>query len=626
MGEVPLATHLKSPEDRVRFSEFEFDCGTRELKKNGQTLRLEPQPAKVLAVLVRSAGEIVTRQELIREVWGSDTFVDFDQGLNYAIRRIRAALDDVADTPRFLETIPKTGYRFIPQIAQSKPADLASVEPTPAQAAHARPKLNRVTIAALVLIPVLVLSAILAWKYRHPEPATRFDRLPTSLAVLPLRNLSADPEQEYFSDGMTDQLITDLAKTTGIRVISHTSVERYKNTSIPLPQIGRELGVDAVVEGTVTRAGNRIRITTQLIDARSDTHLWADSYERDVTDTLAIQDTLARDIATQIQGNVLPPRKLHQSPPGNVPPAALDSYMRGRYLWSQRDPQSIIKAREYFEDAVRLAPEFAPAYSGLADSYWVGWGTDQDFASAEKYARKALSLDSELAEAHASLGVTLLTERRTSEAQPELVRAIHLNPNYAMAHHFYSSYLLTVGLHEEALAENDRARQLDPFGVAVNSMRTLILIHSHRFNDALVQAANLAELAPQNPGGYGFLARIYWLLGRIPEALESERKEAVAKHQNEWFRDQAELEQIYKRAGMRATLSRAAELMARHKSPAAAAFEYGNLRDSEKVIEALRANWEDTNVVLEIKTAPEFDFLHHDPRFLEIEHHIHPDL
>ena len=628
IGEVfPLGTHLKFPEDRVSFSEFEFVFATRELRKNGQTLRLEPQPAKVFSVLIRNAGEIVTRQELTREVWGSDTFVDFDQGLNYAIRRIRAALGDDPETPRFLETVPKTGYRFIGEIAPLKTGAPASVEPAASQAASPPPKLNRVAITVLVLIPVLVLSAIvISWRYRHRESAARSGTGLTSLAVLPLRSLSADPEQEYFSDGMTDQLITDLAKTTGIRVISHTSVERYKGTIVPHPQIARELGVDAVVEGTVTRAGNRVRVTTQLIDARTDTHIWADSYERDITDTLAIQDILAGEIARQIRGNVLPAREPRSHSAKNVPPAALDSYMRGRYLWSQRDAQSIVKARDDFGNAVRLAPDFALAYSGLADCYWVGWGADANLALAEQYARRAIALDPNLAEAHASLGVTLLLERRTLEAQPELVRAIDLNPNYAMAHHFYSSYFLMRGLHDDALAENDRARQLDPFGVAVNSMRTLILIHLHRFNDALAQAENLAELAPQNPVGYGNQARVLRLLGRIPEAIEAEKKVGVARHEDEWVRDQAELEEIYRRAGPQAARSRSAELKAKHSDPLGAAFEYGNLQDAEKVLQLLRKNSNHGDVVLEIRTAPEFDFLRHDSRFLEIEHTIHPDL
>jgi TolB-like protein/DNA-binding winged helix-turn-helix (wHTH) protein/tetratricopeptide (TPR) repeat protein len=618
-----LATQEKSPQDRVLFAEFEFDCSTRELKKHGQTLRLEPQPAKVLGVLICNAGEIVTRQELIREVWGSETFVDFDQGLNYAIRRIRAALEDGADGPRFLETVPKTGYRFIAPLAEKQPVDPAKIERAAPPMSLTGPKLNRVTIGMFVLIPVIIAcAATIAWKHRHREPSTRLGSRPTSLAVLPLRNLSADPEQEYFSDGMTDELITDLAKMSGIRIISHTSVERYKKSTATVPEIARELGVDAVVEGSVTRRGNRVRITAQLIDARTDTHLWAESYERDLPDTLALQDTVARDIAQEIKGKVLPKGRMDGNTPGAVSPAALDSYLRGRYLWNQRDPDSVAKAKGYFEQAIRDSPDFASAYSGLADCFGVGWGP-VDLSAAEKYARKSISLDPELAEGHASLGITLLLKRRFREAEPELHRAIELNPNYSMAHHYYSAFLLTVGRQKDALAENDQATQLDPFGVAVNSMRTLILIDSNELEGALVQAGHLAEIAPQSPAPYGLMARVYWLQGRVPEAVEAEKREGAAKHLDLWVHDQEELGRIYAHTGLQATRRRAAELMEMHKDSFSAAFQYGNLQNPEKVIEKLEAiAWKQDSVQLQIRTAPEFQFMHADPRYLDLVHRL----
>ena len=621
-----MATQEKLPQDRVLFAEFEFDCSTRELKKDGQALRLEPQPAKVLGVLICYAGEIVTRQELIREVWGSDTFVDFDQGLNYAIRRIRAALEDGADCPRFLETVPKTGYRFIAPLTQKQPVHQAKVElaqTSPSLLSPTGPKLNRVTIGMFVLIPVMIAcAATVAWKHRHREPSTRLGSRPTSLAVLPLRNLSADPEQEYFSDGMTDELITDLAKMSGIRIISHTSVERYKKSTATVPEIARELGVDAIVEGSVTRRGNRVRITAQLIDARTDTHLWAESYERDLPDTLALQDTVARDIAQEIKGKVLPKGKMDGNTPGEVSPAALDSYLRGRYLWNQRDPDSVAKAKGYFEQAIRDSPDFASAYSGLADCFGVGWGP-VDFSAAEKYARKAISLDPELAEGHASLGITLLLEHRFREAEPELHRAIELNPNHAMAHHYYSAFLLTVGRPRDALAENDQATQLDPFGLAVNSMRTLILIDSNELEGALVQAGHLAEIAPHSPAPYGLMARVYWRMGRVSEAIQAEKRAGAASHMDKWVRDQDELGRIYAQNGLVATRRRAAELMERHKDILSAAFQYGNLQNPEKVIEKLEAiAWKQDSVQLQIRTAPEFQFMHADPRYLDLVHRL----
>jgi tetratricopeptide (TPR) repeat protein len=389
-----------------------------------------------------------------------------------------------------------------------------------------------------------------------------------------------------------------------------------------VPEIARELGVDAVVEGSVTRRGNRVRITAQLIDARTDTHLWAESYERDLPDTLALQDTVARDIAQEIKGKVLPKGRMDGNTPGAVSPAALDSYLRGRYLWNQRDPDSVAKAKGYFEQAIRDSPDFASAYSGLADCFGVGWGP-VDLSAAEKYARKSISLDPELAEGHASLGITLLLKRRFREAEPELHRAIELNPNYSMAHHYYSAFLLTVGRQKDALAENDQATQLDPFGVAVNSMRTLILIDSNELEGALVQAGHLAEIAPQSPAPYGLMARVYWLQGRVPEAVEAEKREGAAKHLDLWVHDQEELGRIYAHTGLQATRRRAAELMEMHKDSFSAAFQYGNLQNPEKVIEKLEAiAWKQDSVQLQIRTAPEFQFMHADPRYLDLVHRL----
>jgi len=510
-------------------------------------------------------------------------------------------------------------------LAQKQPVDQARIEPappSPSPSSRTRPKLNRVTIATFVLIPVVIACAVtIAWNYRDREPPTRLGGRPTSLAVLPLRNLSADPEQEYFSDGMTDELITDLAKMSGIRIISHTSVERYKKSTAAVPEIARELDVDAVVEGTVTRSGNRVRITAQLIDARTDTHLWAESYERDLPDTLALQDTLARDIAQEITGKVLPTGKTHENKQAGISPGALESYLRGRYLWNQRNPDASAKARGYFEEAIRQAPEFASAYSGLADCFAVGWGIKVDLPTAERFARKAISLDPELAEGHASLGITLLNGLRLQEAAPELRLATELNPNYAMAHHYYSAYLFTVGRLKDALAENDRARQLDPFGLAVNALRTYILIDSNELEPALTQVGHLAEIAPLSPLPYEFMARVFWLQGRVPQALEAEKKEGTAKHLDLWVRDQEELGRVYAHSGLQATRRRAAELMEKHKNSLSAAFQYGNVKNADKAIENLKRAWEgdrEGDVVLQIKSAPEFEFMHHDPRFLEL--------
>jgi TolB-like protein/DNA-binding winged helix-turn-helix (wHTH) protein/Tfp pilus assembly protein PilF len=611
---------LQTPTDsseRVLFGNFEFDCRTGDLRRDGNSLKLEPQPAKVLAVLIRNAGQVVTRAELVLEVWGAETFVDFEQGLNYAIRRIRVALEDIAESPRFLETLPKKGYRFIAPITNASQDNTTEFPATPHAVAPA-PRSRRAllwTCAGLLAIPLLAAGIFATLRLSHRTAAVAANHPVQSIAVLPLRNLSNDPEQEYFSEGMTDELITDLAKFDGLRVISHTSVERYKQGTTPLPQIARELGVDAIVEGTVTRAGNRVRISAQLIDARTDTHLWAESYERELSDVVALQDALANDIADGIRPKVAPKQPVNPSESRKTDPEAFDAYLRGRYLWNQRTAESAGKATVYFQQAIQIDPNFALAYSGLADCYSVTWAWKNNDPVAEQYARKAISLAPDLAEGHASLGIVLLFERQFDAAQKELRRAIELNQNYAMAHHFYSSYLLTVGLTDDALAENNRALQLDPFGLAVNTMRALILIDSNKLDRALAQASRAAEIGPQTRE---LLSRIYWLQDRVPEAIEADRKAGTIEHLSQWVRDQDDVEAVYAHSGVQAARLRAAQFREKDKHAYEAALLYGLAKDNDKALQNLEATAAvRDDVFLELKTAPEFASLHNDPRYAE---------
>src|SRR5947209_2013404 len=305
----------------ICFGEFTLDLRTGELRRNGTTLKLQPQPARLLTILVSRAGEVVTRQELSDQVWGSDTYVDFEHGLNYAVQQIRSALEDDPKEPRFLETLPKRGYRFTaPLVDQPMPDRVppAMVESGPVQGSRT-PRRRFVYLAGAAVLG-LVFTAV--WLYvRTRGLSSAPGRLIQSIAVLPLRNLSNDAEQEYFSDGMTDELITDLAKASSLRVISHTSVERFKRTKMPLPEIARQLGVDAIVEGTVMRSADRVRITAQLIDARSDQHLWADSYERDLRNIFELQEEVAGRIAGEIGTSLIaegqqPPTRVHEVDPG----------------------------------------------------------------------------------------------------------------------------------------------------------------------------------------------------------------------------------------------------------------------------------------------------------------------
>ena len=607
----------------VHFAEYTFDLGTGELRLGGTPLRLQPQPAKVLTILIRHAAQVVTRQQLVNEVWGWETFVDYEQGLNYAIRQIRTALEDDADHPRFLETLPKRGYRFIAPLTDGGAMDgvpLPTIEPPPQVVRRKFPW--RVAVACLVLGG---LAATVAFGFnwhrfrRRWWPIMGGNRI-ESLAVLPLHNLSRDPEQEYFSDGMTDQLITDLARFGGLRVISHTSVERYKGTQQPMPEIARELGVDAVVEGTVTRYGDRVRVTAQLIDARTDTHLWAETYQRDVRDVLALQNELSRDIAEEVRVKLTPEEQSPVTVVGTANPQAYDAYLRGRHLWLQRNPGAIASAIDYFQQAVREDPSFALAYSGLADCYWVGWGSKANIPLAEEYARKAIALQPELAEGHVSLGVVLSFQHHMAEAGKELRRALDLNPNYAMAHHLYAGYLLSIGQLKDALAESERARLLDPFSIPVNTMFTAILTSSRQYDRAVEHGRRFAELSPQSAVPYALLARIYWIQGRVPEAIAERRKIAALVQSAQMMRDQDEVTAALNQGGVRAAALKTAQLLQRNGEFSWASYAYGIGQDGSKVLEcweqALREG--DGLVAYSIKTSPEFDFLHGDPRYQEM--------
>src|SRR5438105_4190980 len=337
----------------IHFGEFELAAAAGNLYRNGTKLKLQDQPLQILQILLRRPGEVVTREELQQKIWPSDTFVDFDHGINNAIKRLREALGDAAETPRYVETLPRRGYRFIGKI-------------------------------------------------ECDVPRMR------SLVVLPLENLSHDPQQEYFADGLTEALITTLAKIGELRVVSRTSAMLYKCVRKPLSEIARELEVDAIVEGTVLRAGHRVRITAQLIDAAKETHLWAESYERDLRDVLALQSELPQALAREVRVKIAPQEQALLAQPHPVDPEAYEAYLKGRYHWNRRSGEALPKAVQYFQQAIAKDPTFAAAYSGLADclsvlGYWGLVPPDEGCGKAKGLADKALEMDHSLAEAHASL-------------------------------------------------------------------------------------------------------------------------------------------------------------------------------------------------------------------------------
>jgi len=557
------------------------------------------------------------------------------QHLNPAINcRLQAIIEKALEKDRYVR------YQHASEVR----ADLKRLVPSQQGRPRGTPLQKRWLVAGMVaaLVTLLVtliglnvaglrgrLAGYVGAHSRAPVQAPHIE----SIAVLPLENLSHDPEQDYFADGLTDALITDLGKITTLRVISRTSVMQYKGPKKRLPQIAQELNVDAVVEGTVQRSGDRVRITAQLLEARTDRHLWAETYVRDSGEIIQLEEQTALAIAHEVSGRLTTDEETRLASKRAVNPRAYDAYLHGRYLWNERTAETAVGARVYFEQALREDPDFALAYSGLADYYAVSWEVKTDLPLAETYARRAVALEPDLAEAHASLGVACVYQRKFAEGNKELKRAIELNPNYAMAHHWYSQYLLILGRLTEALAENDRARQLDPFSLPINFLRGVMLLGLHEYDRAVEQLERAAAINPQSVNPHEHLARIYWIEGRIPDALTEKRKAATLTHDSALFHEQEEIAAAYAKSGLSGAQLEAAQLKERdyeaHRqeqesgepsdeahSALYVAFQYGLLKDRDKALHWLnQAYHKRSDLVTYEKTAPEFDFLRSDPRF-----------
>jgi TolB-like protein/DNA-binding winged helix-turn-helix (wHTH) protein/Tfp pilus assembly protein PilF len=527
------------PPRRLRFGVFEADLRTGELTKHGKRLRLQQQPFRLLAMLLEKPGELVTREELRGRLW-PQTIVDFDHGLNKAISKIREALGDSAENPRFVETVARRGYRFLAEVAvvhdqqpEAVAGDLAllgdpglhpliDVGTSPRQPPRAfawRPfgfRLARELATSL--------SRIL-YPGRHTSPTIH------SLAVLPLEDLSSDASQNYFADGMTDELITRLGQISALRVISRTSVMTYKSVRKPLAEIARELNVEAVVEGSVMRFGDRVRITAQLIQVPADRHMWAQSYEGDLRDTLALQSRVARAIVEQIRATLNRQEQAALEKSKAVNPEAYEAYLKGRYFWNKRSGDGLKKAIEYFSRAVETDPTYAEAYSGLADSYvlsgdWeYGVLSPQDaFPQAKAAATKALALDDSLGDAHTSLAFALdLYGWDWQAAEKEYKRAITLNPGYATAHHWYAWHLIVMGRSSEGIVELRKAESLDPLSLIISADVADALCIARRYDESAQQSKKTLEMDPN-------FAVAHYQLG---QALEQKHMhdEAIAEFQ-----------------------------------------------------------------------------------------------
>jgi TolB-like protein/DNA-binding winged helix-turn-helix (wHTH) protein/Flp pilus assembly protein TadD len=522
---------------RLRFGFFEADIRSGELTKRGKRIRLQEQPFQLLAMLLERPGELLTREELTSKLW-PNTIIDFDHGLNKAIAKIRGALGDSAGNPRFIETVARRGYRFIadvtvagqgqlqvvPQVASpglgtglAIPADVGNSPRRPTRAWR-----------LLGLGVGLLLVAVLSWSLYPRSPSAPAIR---SLAVLPLENLSGDPSQNYFAQGMTDELITRMAQISALRVISRTSVMAYTGVRKSLPEIARELNVEAVVAGSVLLSGERVRITAQLIQVPTDAPMWAQSYEGDLQDTLALQGKVARDIAEQIRVTLNIRERAALMKSKTVNRDAYEAYLKGRYFWSKRTGDGLKKAIEYFNHAIEIDPTYAGAYSGLADSYALAGDWEygvlpprEAFPLAKAAAAKALALDNSLGDAHTSLAFALdLYDWDWEGAQAEYEAAIKLNPGYATAHHWYAWHLIVTGRKSEGISELRKAESLDPLSLIISADIADALCITHLYDESMQQSRRTLELDPS-------FAVAHYELG---QALEQKHlhDEAIAEFQ-----------------------------------------------------------------------------------------------
>jgi TolB-like protein/DNA-binding winged helix-turn-helix (wHTH) protein len=633
-----------------QFGCFHLDPSDRALLRGDERLELPPRVFDTLLALVQNSGRLVEKDELMRTVW-PNTVVE-ENNLSQAVYLLRKVLQDGENGTRYIETIPKRGYRFVARVhqsgteAESGMLDRSSqvqLEPAGGNSGkngsspsriRALPKSRWVVWCMAGLVGALAaLLVVQAERWRDRQKNQSDSESIRSVAVLPLQNLSNDPEQEYFADGMTDALITDLAQVRQLKVVSKTSIMQYKGVHRPLPQIGRELGVDAVVEGSVLRSGDRVRITAQLIRTATDRHIWAKAYEGDLKNVLSLQALVAEAITGEVKLSLTPAERDRFRAGRPVSPEAYEAYLRGRYFWNRRDVGGFQKAIEYFNQAIKKDPSFALAYSGLADCDTLLALDTLDpglMAAAKAAATKALELDDGLAEAHTSLAaVRIFLDWDWSGAEFELKRALDLNPNYAPAHHWYGTILLgPLGRHEEAIAELKRAQALDPLSLIINADLGYAYYLARQDDSAFTQYQKVLAMDENFVPVHHDLLRYYahkkmydaWLQEAVADSLlagDPERAKAFKRlYANGGFQGV-----MSKMAGSRGTLEAGAG--GSRGSFCTAAEAYAALQATHRALVALEQCYADREPgLLYLKVDPAWDSLRSEPDFQALEHRM----
>ena len=640
---------------RFRFGPYESRPESRELYKHGFKLKVRPQPLQVLNALLSRAGDVVTREDLRRRLWSSETFVDFEHSLYTSVKEIRAVLGDSAEEPRYIQTLPKLGYRFIAPVEVVESA-AAAVAPPPAAPAipdtpdlivptsdapaaasvGQKPRSWTVAVAAAAaLVVALTAGAYFLHLRRAARPQPGISR--SVLAVLPFENLTGDPAQDYLSDGLTEEMIAQLGRLdpAHLGVIARTSVMHYKNSPEPLEQIGRELGVQYVLEGSVRRDSDKVRISAQLIQLQDQTHLWSRQYDRELSSLLTLQGEIAQEIADEIQLTLGGDRK---RPPDRTRATstasfeAYDLYLKGRYFWNKRSQAGFQQAADYFRQAVAKDPDYAPAYSGLADtlalmSSWHQLPQMEAMPNARAAALTALQLDETLSEAHTSLAlIAEIYDYDWPTAEKEYKRAIELDPGYATAHQWYAECLSFEGRFDEAFAESERARQLDPLSLIIATDHAAILYYSRQYDRAIEQFRSVLEMQRDSPRAH-MIVSAYVEKGRFEDALADIQNWTEIPESNPylWGSRAYVYGRWSRREEARRALARFGQVIWNAKSDpillrAQVYTAVGRKDDAISILQ--RAYGVHSDALVTLKVEPGFDSLRTDPRFQDLLHRV----
>jgi TolB-like protein/DNA-binding winged helix-turn-helix (wHTH) protein len=626
-------------QDLLKFGDdFELDRAAGQLRRSGRILKVERIPMEVLLFLVQQRGQLVTREQLVERIWGKDAHLDTDNSINGAIRKIRQVLKDDPEGPRFIQTITGKGYRFIaPVVAGDLGSDtevqvVAEADQAPVRVARGSPGRRRRALGISILATVIVLIAALGVYLRRFElqvrPLGSGGR--TMLAVLPFENLTGDAGQEYFSDGMTEEMITQLGSLDPehMGVIARTSVMHYKHGEEKLAQIARELGVQYVLEGSVRRDADRVRITAQLIQMSDQTHLWAREYDRDTKDLLVVQSEIAREISGEIQTALGEHKPIPPVAQPTLSPEAFEAYnlyLKGQYFWNKRTVEGFQEAIGYFHQAAEKDPNYARAYAGLAASYaligpYSGTPAGEFASQARAAALRALQLDGNLPEAHAALALIVQNhDYDWQTAEKEFKRAIELNPSYATGHQWYAEHLAWRGRFDEALGESERARQLDPLSLIIATDNGMILYYSRQYDRAIAQFTAVREMDPGVERA-GIIFEVYVRKGMYAEAEAYMEKQLPGDSPWE-FSNRA---YTYGRAGDRAKAERALtkllDLNRRQAlDPMVLVPAYIGMGNNDQAIAWLEKGYaQRSNSLTGLKVDPIYDPLRGDPRFQDL--------